>query len=66
MDFDSSKLLKLTKTLTNPSLTLTFSNMAPPWVGPTWIFKNDFKTWNWENFQKIFKSKLEIKSFEMA
>jgi hypothetical protein len=35
MDFDSSKFLKLTKTLTKPSLALTYSNMAPPRVGPT-------------------------------
>ena len=33
--FDSSKPLTLTKTSTNPSLALTYSNMAPPPVGPT-------------------------------
>ena len=69
INFNSSKPLTLTKTLTNRSLALTYSNMAPPRVGPTWVFqkKTILKLEIEESFQKRFsKVELEIKSFEMA
>ena len=58
--FDSSKLLTLTKTLTNPSLALTYSNMAPPRVGPTWVFQKAILKLEIEGVFKRF-SKVNLK-----
>jgi len=58
--FDSSKPLTLTKTSTNPSLALTYSNMAPPRVGPTWVFQKAILKLEIEGVFKRF-SKVNLK-----
>ena len=59
MDFESSKLLKLTKILTKPRLTLTFSNVAPPEWAPLEFSKTILKL----EIERIFKrfSKVNLK-----